>query len=72
MCARIYLNVPIRSPSSANYSLTLTLTFYLLSYLQAKEMVEGAPIVVKKGLKKDEADKLMKLIADAGGKAELL
>lgn len=39
---------------------------------QAKEMVEGAPVVVKQGLKKDEADNLMKLIVDAGGKAELL
>jgi ribosomal protein L7/L12 len=41
-------------------------------HLQAKDMVEGAPIVVKQGLKKDEAEKLMKLIVDAGAKAALL
>lgn len=35
-------------------------------------MVEGAPIMVKQGLKKEEAEKLMKAIVDAGGKAELL
>lgn len=39
---------------------------------QAKEMVEGAPVVVKQGLKKEEADKLLKTLIDAGAKAELL
>lgn len=46
---------------------------YVSDYpIQAKEMVEGAPVVVKPGLKKDEAEKLMKLIVDAGAKAELV
>lgn len=35
-------------------------------------MVEGAPVVVKQGLKKDEAEKLMKALVDIGAKAELL
>ncbi len=35
-------------------------------------MVEGAPIVVKQGLKKDEAEKLLKTLIEAGAKAELL
>jgi large subunit ribosomal protein L7/L12 len=41
-------------------------------FSQAKEMVEGAPIVVKQGLKKEEAEKLLKTLIDAGAKAELL
>ena len=40
--------------------------------IQAKEMVEKSPIVVKQGLKKDEAEKLKAAILEAGGKAELL
>jgi hypothetical protein len=39
---------------------------------QAKEMVENAPIVVKAGLKKEEAEKLMQVLADVGAKAELI
>ena len=35
-------------------------------------MVEKAPVVVKEGLKKDEADKLVKLLVDAGAKVELI
>lgn len=35
-------------------------------------MVEKSPIVVKQGLKKDEAEKLKAAILEAGGKAELL
>jgi ribosomal protein L7/L12 len=35
-------------------------------------MVEKAPIVVKQGLKKDEAEKLKATLLEAGGKAELL
>jgi ribosomal protein L7/L12 len=35
-------------------------------------MVENAPIVVKQGLKKEEAEKLMQVLADAGAKAELI
>ena len=35
-------------------------------------MVEKAPVVVKTGLKKDEADALLKLIVEAGGEVELI
>ena len=48
------------------------LTHVLFFFLQAKEMVEGAPIMVKQGLKKEEAEKLLKTLIDAGAKAELL
>lgn len=39
---------------------------------QAKEMVEKAPVVVKAGIKKEEAEALMKTLADAGAKVELV
>lgn len=35
-------------------------------------MVENSPVVVKQGLKKEEAEKLKATIVEAGGKAELL
>lgn len=35
-------------------------------------MVEGVPVVLKQGLKKDEAEKLMKQLVDAGAKVELI
>ena len=53
------------------YSLFLFVSM-LLILLQAKEMVESSPVVIKKGLKKDEAAKLMATIVEVGGKAELL
>ncbi|KAJ1413453.1 ribosomal protein L7/L12 C-terminal domain-containing protein [Ochromonadaceae sp. CCMP2298] len=43
-----------------------------LGLKEAKEMVEGAPIVVKQGLKKDEAEKLIAVLLAAGGKCELV
>ena len=43
-----------------------------LGLKEAKELVEKAPVVVKTGLKKEEADGFMKLIVDAGGVVELL
>ena len=42
-----------------------------LALKEAKEMVEGAPIVLKASVAKAEADDIMKKIADAGGKATL-
>jgi large subunit ribosomal protein L7/L12 len=39
---------------------------------EAKELVDGIPNVVKKGMTKDEADALLKVITDAGGIAELV
>ena len=38
---------------------------------EAKDMVDGAPVDVKAGLKKAEADALKKQIEEAGGKVEL-
>ena len=42
-----------------------------LGLKEAKDMVDGAPVDVKVGLKKDEADALKKSIEEAGGKVEL-
>eukprot|EP00741_Cyanophora_paradoxa_P013670 tig00020704_g13199.t1 len=42
-----------------------------LGLKEAKELVESAPKVIKKGVKKDEADKIMKVLVDAGAKIVL-
>lgn len=42
-----------------------------LGLKEAKDMVDGAPVDVKAGLKKAEADALKKQIEEAGGKVEL-
>jgi len=42
-----------------------------LGLKEAKDMVDGAPVDVKVGLKKAEADALKKQIEEAGGKVEL-
>ncbi len=42
-----------------------------LGLKEAKAMVEGAPAPLKEGVEKDEADKLVKEIEEAGGTAEL-
>ena len=44
----------------------LTLTF------QAKELVEKAPVVLKEGLKKSEADSMKKILEEAGAQVELV
>lgn len=38
---------------------------------EAKDMVDGAPIMMKEGMKKDEANALKKAIEAAGGKVTL-
>lgn len=38
---------------------------------KAKDMVEGAPKVVKEGLKKEEAEELKKKLEEAGAQVEL-
>lgn len=38
---------------------------------EAKDLVEGAPKVVKEGLKKEEAEELKKKLEEAGAQAEL-
>ena len=35
-------------------------------------MVEKAPVVVKTGLKKEDAEKIKKVLVEAGGEVELL
>lgn len=42
-----------------------------LGLKEAKDLVESAPVVLKEGLKKDDADNLKKAIEEAGGKVEL-
>ncbi len=38
---------------------------------EAKDLVDGAPVMVKQGLKKEEAEELKKSIEEAGGKVTL-
>ena len=42
-----------------------------LGLKEAKDLVDGAPKVVKEGLNKDEAEKLKKELEEAGGQVEL-
>ena len=42
-----------------------------LGLKEAKDMVDGAPIMMKEGMKKEEADTLKKRIEEAGGKVTL-
>ncbi len=53
--------------------------FPLLQYLnpfllliQAKELVEKAPVVIKEGLKPEEAEAMKKLLTEAGATVEIL
>jgi len=42
-----------------------------LGLKEAKDLVDGAPSVLKEGVKKEEAEEMKKKIEEAGGKAEL-
>lgn len=42
-----------------------------LGLKEAKDLVDGAPVTLKDGMKKDEAEALKKGIEEAGGKVEL-
>lgn len=42
-----------------------------LGLKEAKDLVDGAPKPIKEGVSKDEADKLKKVLEDAGAKVEL-
>lgn len=42
-----------------------------LGLKEAKDLVDGAPALLKEGMKKEEAESLKKQIEDAGGKVEL-
>ena len=42
-----------------------------LGLKEAKDLVDGAPTMLKEGMKKEEAEALKKQIEDAGGKVEL-
>ena len=42
-----------------------------LGLKEAKDLVDGAPVTLKDGMKKAEAEDLKKKIEDAGGKIEL-
>jgi large subunit ribosomal protein L7/L12 len=42
-----------------------------LGLKEAKELVEGAPVVIKEGMKKEEAEELQGKIEEAGGKVTL-
>lgn len=43
-----------------------------LGLKEAKELVEKAPVVIKQGLKKDEAEAIKKVVQEAGGAIEIL
>lgn len=42
-----------------------------LGLKEAKDLVDGAPAILKEGMKKEEAEELKKKIEDAGGKVTL-
>jgi large subunit ribosomal protein L7/L12 len=42
-----------------------------LGLKEAKDLVEGAPKAVKEGVNKDEADKIKKVLEEAGAKVEI-
>lgn len=42
-----------------------------LGLKEAKDMVDGAPAIMKAGLKKEEAEELKKKVEEAGGKVTL-
>src|SRR3989338_1279665 len=42
-----------------------------LGLKEAKDLVEGAPKVVKEGVNKEEADKIKKILEEQGAKAEI-
>jgi large subunit ribosomal protein L7/L12 len=42
-----------------------------LGLKESKDLVEGAPKVVKEGVSKEDAEKLKKQIEDAGGKVSI-
>lgn len=42
-----------------------------LGLKEAKDLVDGAPAMIKEGMKKEEAEALKKAIEEAGGKVEL-
>jgi large subunit ribosomal protein L7/L12 len=39
---------------------------------QAKDLVEKAPVTIKEGLKKEEAEQIMKVLTEAGAEASLI
>jgi large subunit ribosomal protein L7/L12 len=43
-----------------------------LGLKEAKELVEKAPVVIKEGVKKEEAEQFKKLLTEAGATVELL
>lgn len=42
-----------------------------LGLKEAKELVEKAPVVLKEGLKKEEVEAFIKLLAEAGAQATM-
>jgi large subunit ribosomal protein L7/L12 len=42
-----------------------------LGLKEAKDLVDGAPVLLKDGMKKEDAEALKKKIEEAGGKVEL-
>jgi|SRR3989338_2139474 len=42
-----------------------------LGLKEAKDLVDGAPSMIKEGMKKEEAEALKKKVEEAGGKVEL-
>ena len=42
-----------------------------LGLKEAKDLVDGAPVMLKEGMKKEDAEELKKAVEEAGGKVEL-
>ena len=43
-----------------------------LKHLQAKDLVEKAPCVIKQGVKKEEVEAIKKILTDAGATIEII
>lgn len=43
-----------------------------LIHLQAKDLVEKAPCVIKQGVKKEEVEAIKKILTDAGATIEII
>jgi large subunit ribosomal protein L7/L12 len=46
-------------------------TLFGLGLKEAKEMVEKSPVILKKGVKREETEAIIKKISDAGGQVTL-
>lgn len=44
----------------------------MVDTLQAKDLVEKAPVVIKQGIKKEEVEAMKKILLDVGAEIEII